>query len=221
MDSIGSIPSENNQIKGEKASSAVPKQLQEAFFGIDYKSLQIFPEEVDSAFEKVEDFLRACRMTSKLNRSHFAAHFVQEAIKKKKAQNLNQPLESIAIDEARDYVLKWAYSLFPEKKELKHSEAMLAIYLNDIHSKFQDKFLALDAAPELKQTFQKKNIRTAPDLEFTSMVPEKIDMGVIHEIADSTMDMLNKWPLVKMILGWLLFIGLMIFLFWYTRGRGL
>ncbi len=187
----------------------------------DFSKERISAQDADSAFENVDDYLRACRLSSKLARANLAAHFVRNAIQKKSAGS-DKSLEELSISEAKSYLGSWLAELTDGKAQngARLHEALLSIYLNDIPSRWPDVFLSNCRAPdELRKSVHKSSISSAPNLEFTSMVPEKIDMGMIHEIADSTMDILNKRPILKMLVGWILFIALMIFLFWYTRGR--
>jgi hypothetical protein len=51
----------------------------------------------------------------------------------------------------------------------------------------------------------------------SSMVPRDIDLGPITEAAGETLERMEKWPLLRMVLLWALFLGALFGIFFVTR----
>jgi hypothetical protein len=60
-------------------------------------------------------------------------------------------------------------------------------------------------------------MRAGPELQISNMVPRPIDLGLLPELADDTLDALNRMPLIKALVGWLIFLAILTVLFWKTR----
>ena len=229
--------------------------------------------EWDEAFEKVENYLRACRVASRLHRARLTAVILQRAIERReKGQGLkaedrrlapaadqttaqpdlpslgktpaagflaldksestgqssaiNHPLTSIplatlAIEEARELVAHWLANLLPPRSEEQPftlAEGFLALYLCDAPMRWPGAFLnPQQAPPDFADTLRSRIVKTGPELEVSSMVPRQIDLGLLPDLAESAFDTLDRFPLIKTLLVWTLFIAGLVFLFWYTR----
>ena len=229
--------------------------------------------EWDEAFEKVENYLRACRVASRLHRARLTAVILQRAIERrerdrtqktedrrpkdeelspknstfpmlgKNAASGFQPLEksvavppaaaasqqpaaplplaTLAIEEARELVAHWLANLLPSRSEEQPftlAEGFLALYLCDAPMRWPGAFLnPQQAPPDFADTLRSRIVKTGPELEVSSMVPRQIDLGLLPDLAESAFDTLDRFPLIKTLLVWTLFIAGLIFLFWYTR----
>jgi hypothetical protein len=60
-------------------------------------------------------------------------------------------------------------------------------------------------------------MRAGPDLAVSSMVPRPIDLGPITEAAGETLERLSQWPIVRVLVLWLLFAGALAASFYLTR----
>jgi hypothetical protein len=49
------------------------------------------------------------------------------------------------------------------------------------------------------------------------MVPREIDLGLMPELMESAMESFEDTPILKTVVAWTLFLGLLGFLFWYTH----
>ena len=226
--------------------------------------------EWDEAFEKVENYLRACRVASRLHRARLTAVILQRAIERRErdreqktedrklndevsgAKNLTfpmlgkntapgfqaleksvavppaaagaqqpaapLPLATLAIEEARELVASWLANLLPSRSEEQPftlAEGFLALYLCDAPMRWPGAFLnPQQAPPDFADTLRSRIVKTGPELEVSSMVPRQIDLGLLPDLAESAFD---RFPLIKTLLVWTLFIAGLIFLFWYTR----
>jgi hypothetical protein len=213
--------------------------------------------EWDEAFEKVENYLRACRVASRLHRARLTALILQRAIErraevsqaresrdqqaavhKQQAERLEPaalslpplilphppapvPLATLAIEEARELVASWLANLLPSRPEEKPftlAEGFLALYLCDAPMRWPGAFLnPQQAPPDFADTLRSRIVKTGPELEISSMVPRQIDLGLLPDLAESAFDTLDRFPLIKTLLVWTLFVAGLIFLFWYTR----
>ncbi len=211
--------------------------------------------EWDEAFEKVENYLRACRVASRLHRARLTALILQRAIERREsgrqqpvvssqssvvsgqlsasenpqsamrnAQSATAPLPplaTLAIEEARELVANWLANLLPSRSEEQPftlAEGFLALYLCDAPMRWPGAFLnPQQAPPDFADTLRSRIVKTGPELEVSSMVPRQIDLGLLPDLAESAFDTLDRFPLIKTLLVWTLFVAGLVFLFWYTR----
>lgn len=184
--------------------------------------------EWDEAFEKVEHYLRACRVASRLHRARLTALILQRVIEKRDAailqappDTLFPPLSSLAIEEARDLITKWMGNLLPPRSDERPytlAEGFLALYLSDAPMRWPNAFLNPQMSPPgFAETLHARLVKTGPELEVSSMVPRPLDRGLIPDLADSAMGTFDRFPILRLLFAWLLFGASLIFLFWYTR----
>jgi hypothetical protein len=58
---------------------------------------------------------------------------------------------------------------------------------------------------------------TAPPLRQTSMLPQPLDLGPVSEVADETWRTFDKWPFLRGITIWVLFLLLLSAVFYVVR----
>ncbi len=174
--------------------------------------------EWDEAFEKVENYLRACRVTSRFHRARLTAAILQRALERKEN---GEPLPTRAIDEAREMIAAWMDHLLSARgaeRPVSLTEAYLSLYLCDAPMRWPSAFLnPREHPPGFEDTLRSGLVRTGPDLEISSMVPRPIDRGLLPDLAGSAMETLERFPILKTLLMWALFGAFLVFLFWYTR----
>ena len=182
--------------------------------------------EWDEAFEKVENYLRACRVASRLHRARLTALILQRAFARREREAAGgataaTPLATIAIEETQALVTHWLSGLLPPRAEDRPftlAEGFLALYLCDAPMRWPNAFLnPQQAPPEFKDTLQARLVKTGPKLEISSMVPRPMDFGLLSELAESAFETLDRIPLIKTLLAWALFAAGLILLFYYTR----
>lgn len=150
--------------------------------------------EWDEAFEKVENYLRACRVSSRLHRARLAAVILQRALERQAGNAEN--LATLAIDETRAMIASWMAELL-QRPELGRpatmDEAYLALYLCDAPMRWPNAFLnPREAPPGFSETLHARLVKTGPELEVSSMVPRPLDRGLIPELAGSAMETLER-----------------------------
>lgn len=175
--------------------------------------------EWDEAFEKVENYLRACRVSSRFHRARLTAAILQRAVEARGGRG--ESLAALAIDEAREMISRWMEHLLPVhegERPVSLNEAYLSLYLCDAPMRWPNAFLnPREQPPGFQDSLRSGLVRTGPDLEVSSMVPRPLDRGLIPGLAGSAMETLERFPILKTLFTWLLFGALLVFLFWYTR----
>jgi hypothetical protein len=97
-------------------------------------------------------------------------------------------------------------------------DGRLALLLCDGPQKWPYAFLDEQQIPsEFEQAMREGVIQAGPDMTVSSMVPRPIDLGPIPEAAGETMERIEKWPMARTILLWLVFAGALGGIFYATR----
>jgi len=180
-------------------------------------------EEWNEAYEKVENYLRACRVSSHLQRARLAALILQRVYDRMLSDGFAEQrgLSELAITEVRERVAEWVGHYLPPRPDgraINLGEGMLAIYLCDGPTRWPYAFLDSHRMPaEFADALRARVVRAGPDLAISSMVPREMDLGLMPGLVGSAMEAFESVPVLKTLLAWALFLGLLGFLFWYTR----
>ncbi|HNX34969.1 MAG TPA: hypothetical protein PKM57_10100 [Kiritimatiellia bacterium] len=180
-------------------------------------------EEWNDAYEKVENYLRACRVSSHLQRARLIALVLQRVYDRKQSDPsvAETSLPELAIVEVRERVTEWIRHYLPPHADgsaLNLGEGMLAIYLCDGPTRWPYAFLDSHRMPaEYAEALSARVVRAGPDLAVSSMVPREMDLGLMPGLVGSAMESFEALPVLKTLAAWLLFLGVLGFLFWYTR----
>jgi len=180
-------------------------------------------EEWNEAYEKVENYLRACRVGSHLQRARLTALILKRVYDQTQAEGFDHSrgLSELAIMEVRARIVEWIGHFLPPRADgraFNLGEGMLAIYLCDGLKRWPYAFLdSQHMPPEFEAAVQSRVVRAGPDLAVSSMVPRDMDLGLMPDLVGTAMEAFESFPLLKTLLAWLLFFGLLGFLFWYTR----
>ncbi len=174
----------------------------------------------DEAFGKVENYLRACRVASRLHRARLTALILQRALERR-ATNQDVLLTTLAIDEARDLIDRWMVGLLPPRENERPysmAEGFLSLYLCDAPMRWPNAFLnPQQEPPGFADTLHARLVKTGPELEVSSMVPRAMDRGLIQGWAGSAKDTFDRLPVLRTLFLWTLFAILLAALFKYTR----
>jgi len=97
-------------------------------------------------------------------------------------------------------------------------DGRVALLLCDGPQRWPHAFLDERQIPEeFAQAMRVSSIRAGPDLAVSSMVPRPIDLGPITEAAGETLERFERWPVLRTLLLWLLFIWALAAIFHATR----
>lgn len=174
----------------------------------------------NAAYVRVEDYLRAHRIHNRLHQSRLIQR-VLSTTARRHAQNPAADPVTLAIEEADRLMDEWFGELLGEKG-LSHNriaaEGRVALLVADGMQRWPYAFLVEEnIPPEFAHAMKQSSIRAGPDLAVSSMVPRDIDLGVITEAAGSTLERMEKLPVVRVLLLWALFAGVLTAVFFASR----
>ena len=175
--------------------------------------------EQDEAYEKVENYLRACRVFSHLQRARLTALMLQRAAARRAVggEGSVRPLPELAIEEARTLIQDWIRRLLPPRADDRPytpAEAFCALYLSDAPTRWPGVFLdPHEAPPGFLDVLNARLVKAGPDLRVSSVVPRPMDFG----LATAARVRLEGFPYWRAAIAWSLLTLLLAALFWYTR----
>jgi hypothetical protein len=97
-------------------------------------------------------------------------------------------------------------------------DGRLALLLCDGPERWPYAFLDKKQIPDdFAHAMRARVMEAGPDMAVSSMVPRPIDLGPIPEAAGETMERIEKFPLVRTLLLWVVFAGALLVIFHATR----
>jgi len=177
-------------------------------------------EEWNDAYVRVEDYLRAHRIHNRLHQSRLILRILERAARRHE-QTPNLSPTTLAADEAERMMDAW-FSEVLDEQDLPPDRVTVAgrvaLLLTDGPQKNPYAFLSEEQAPpEFVQAMRRSSIEAGPDLAVSSMVPRPIDLGPITEAAGETIERIEKWPLLRTLALWLIFVAALAAVFHATR----
>ena len=177
-------------------------------------------EQWNSAYVRVEDYLRAHRIHNRLHQSRLIQRILERAARRH-AQDPSADPTTLAAEEADHLMGAWFGELLGEK-DLPHDRmavaGRVALLLADGPQKWPYAFLNEEnIPPEFSRTMQQSSIQAGPHLAVSSMVPRPIDLGPISEAAGETLERFEQWPLLRTLVLWAVFVAMLALIFYATR----
>lgn len=178
----------------------------------------------DEAFARVESYLRAHQIESRLLLNHLAIEIVnaaRDAAAREPAGSTSDPV-ALAMREAERRTDEWFHRVLGDAAdpgdERLGARGRIALVLADVPARWPQHFLAATPPPpELVEAMRAAYIEAGPELELTRMVPRPIDFGPIANAADEAWQTFARWPVLRTIFFWLLFVGLLATIWLKTR----
>ena len=174
----------------------------------------------NAAYVRVEDYLRAHRIHNRLHQSRVIERVLECAAHRHEANPALDPV-ALATEETDRIMQAWFVSqlggagLPPARLA---AQARVAMLLSDLPTRWPYAFLDPEGTPgEARVAMEKSALQAGPDMAVSSMVPRAIDLGVLPEAAGGTLETLERWPLIRLLLLWALFAAVMAVLFALTR----
>ncbi len=172
----------------------------------------------DEAFLRVESYLRAHQIESRLVLNRLALEIIRAARaaadRSGAAPSDPQDPVALAMREAERRTTAWFNRVLgdavdPDDERL-GTRGRIALVMADVPARWPQYFLAeTPPPPELVEAMRAAYIEAGPELELTRMVPRPLDFGPIANVADEAWKTFARWPVLRAILGWLLFVGLL------------
>jgi len=174
----------------------------------------------NAAYVRVEDYLRAHRIHNRLHQSRLIQAVLERAARRHESNPAQDPT-TLAADEAAAAMDEWFSELLGERG-LAHDRiavaGRVALLLAEGPQKWPYAFLDLKNIPEeFVKTMRASSMQAGPDLAVSSMVPREIDLGPISEAAGETLERIEKWPIVRTLMLWTVFVATLLGIFYATR----
>jgi len=172
------------------------------------------------AYGRVEDYIRAHRIDNRLHQLQLLQLVMKEAAERHAANPKLEPVV-VAAEVIEEKMDEW-FSFVLNKPKQPHEriavDGRVALLLCDGPNKWPYAFLQnKDLPQEFVSSMREKSLEAGPDLSLSSMVPRPIDLGIITEAAGDTLERVSKWPIVKTLILWVIFLGALIMVFRMTR----
>ncbi len=178
------------------------------------------PEQWNAAFVRVEDYLRAHRVHNRLQQSQILQRVLAQAARQHEKEPHLDPT-TLAAEEIDRMMDAWFGELLGDKN-LPHEriavEGRVALQMCNGVERWPYAFLDLEnVPPEFAHEMKQRSVQAGPDMTVTSMVPREIELGTLTEVAGQTFEQIEKWPILRVSLLWMLFISMLTMLFFATR----
>ncbi len=178
------------------------------------------PDEWNEAYEKVENYLRACRINSRLHRAQLISRILKR-VASRGAMADGTPLSTAAIRETQRMLDSWCQRLMQphaQSTDFSPVDGRVGLLLCDGPDRWPDAFLADGELPsDLVREMRASMLVAGPNLQISNMVPRPIDFGWFPEIAGDTLEHLERRPLLKAFVLWFIFILVLAYVFYRTR----
>jgi hypothetical protein len=176
--------------------------------------------EWNSAYVRVEDYLRAHRIHNRLHQSRLIQQILERAAHRHEIDPAHSPTQ-IAAEETETLMDQWFADMLDQRGQPHERIAIdgrLALILCDGPQKWPYAFLdEQQRPPEFEHAMQAGVIQAGPDMAVSSMVPRPIDLGPIPEAAGETIERIERWPVLRTLLLWMVFAGALGAIFYATR----
>jgi hypothetical protein len=174
----------------------------------------------NAAYVRVEDYLRAHRIHNRLHQSRLIEKILERAARSH-AQHPALDPTTLAAEETEAMIDAWFGEVLGERG-LPHDriaiDGRLALLLCDGPQKWPYAFLDEDDIPaDFAHAMQTSFMQAGPDLAVSSMVPRPIELGAISEAAGETLERFGKWPLLRALFLWVMFLAALALIFHATR----
>lgn len=174
----------------------------------------------NAAYVRVEDYLRAHRIHNRLHQSRLILKILERAARRHEANPTLDPT-TLAAEETEATIDLWFADVLDVRGQPHERIAVdgrVALLLCDGPQKWPYAFLDERSVPEdFARAMRAGVIDAGPDMAVSSMVPRPIDLGPITEAAGETLEQFEKWPLLRALLLWLVFAGILAAIFKATR----
>jgi len=177
-------------------------------------------EQWNSAYVRVEDYLRAHRIHNRLHQSRLIQLILERAARRHAEDPALDPT-TLAAEETEKLMDRWFGEILGDQERSHERIAVdgrVALLLCDGPQKWPYAFLDEEKVPgEFTQAMQESFIQAGPDLAVSAMVPRPIDLGLISEAAGETLERFERYPILRTLFLWAIFLGGLAVFFYATR----
>ncbi len=174
----------------------------------------------NAAYVRVEDYLRAHRIHNRLHQSRLIQLILERTARRHEGNPALDPT-TLAAEEAETMMDSWFRDILGDKSESQDRVAIagrIALLLCDGPQKWPYAFLERENTPQdFTKAMHASSMEAGPDMAVSSMVPRPIDLGTFSEVAGETLERFERWPFLRMIALWGLFVVTLFLIFQATR----
>ncbi|MDF9826080.1 hypothetical protein M2447_000156 [Ereboglobus sp. PH5-10] len=174
----------------------------------------------NAAYARVEDYLRAHRIHSRLHQSRLIQAILEHAAKRHERNPSLDPTTLAAV-ETEAWMDRWFGAVFAGcdvPGERLAATGRVALLLTNGATKWPYSFLDTGKIPEeFARAMRESSITAGPNMAVSSMVPRPIDLGVITGAAGETLERMERWPVLKTCALWIFFAAVFAGIFLFTR----
>jgi len=169
---------------------------------------------------RVQGYLRANGVQSP-RLDELTGQVIEFARARRTADSERAPVE-LAMDAAMLLIEGWIQHIVgidpSENAGRRFAHERAAVHLAGVPRRWPRHFLGADPVPpELEQHLRTVYVEAGPDLEFSNMTPRAIDLGPVSDVADTTWRTFDKWPVLRGVATWALYLGLLAAAFYAVR----
>ena len=174
----------------------------------------------NAAYVRVEDYLRAHRIHNRLHQARLIQQVLERVARRHAGDPSQEPI-TLAAEETEAMLDLWFAEVLDERGQPHDRIAVdgrVALLLCDGPQKWPYAFLDEQNIPaDFAAAMRAGVVEAGPDLALSGMAPRPIDLGLITEAAGETLEQIEKWPIVRTLLLWLLFAAALGGIFYATR----
>ncbi len=174
----------------------------------------------DEAFMRVESYLRAHQVESRILLSRLTVEIIRAARDRVEAEPNVAPLAA-AMKEANARLGAWFTQLLGEEAGTRQRlgpRGRLALVLAGVSQRWPQHFLDGETAPpEMVEAMRATYLEVGPEMQFTNMAPRPIDLGPIANVAGETWDTFRRRPWLRGAAAVLAIAGVLALIWFATR----
>jgi hypothetical protein len=163
----------------------------------------------DNAFLRVESYLRAFGLESRVLLNQITATIIDEA-RVRSGKDLDADPVGVAMGITHDRIAAWLGRSGREVDWTSHrvkAQARLALVIADLPGRWPNQFLSADPLPpELAEAIASVKILPAPGMRVSKMAPEPLEFGLSDQ-DDPRLHARRIWIPLRTVVSWLLIFG--------------
>lgn len=175
--------------------------------------------EWDEAYSRVESYFRAHQIHNRIMINRLVNDVINRAVPI--ARKDGEDPVVIAMGLADETMAAWFNLVLGEDSAVHRRlsiQGRLSLLMADVPNRWPEHLLADgQLPPEMEESMKNCYLEAGPDFQFSNMTPRPIDFGPIASVAGETWATFQKWPLIRGLFWWILFVIGLGLLFYLTR----
>jgi len=177
-------------------------------------------EEWNEAYARLADYFRSYRLHNRLRRTQLILETLRRAAEAH-AKDPKRTPTAHAIEQARLNLHEWLGAIYSDLNLTDSQIAAsgrLGFHLCDGPNRWPQFFLDRGNLPADMTSAMRSAVRTSgPSMQISKMTPRDIDLGRITEVAEGTFDKLERSPLIRYAVLFVVVGGVLSYFYWLLR----